>query len=91
MPEAFTQLLDLTILYLSGNKLTGAVPHNLKEKSNFGCLQLSLDRNLYLCKMDACEKKQQSLLVPVIASVISVSMLLLLSVIAIYLLKVEKT
>jgi hypothetical protein len=43
--------------------------------------------------MDACEceKKQQSLLVPVILSVISVSMLLLLSVIAIYLLKVEKT
>jgi hypothetical protein len=41
--------------------------------------------------MDACEKKQRSLLVPVIASVISVSVLLLLSIIAIYLLEVEKT
>jgi hypothetical protein len=42
--------------------------------------------------MDACEKKQRSLLVPVIASVISVSvLLLLLSIIAIYLLEVEKT
>lgn len=44
----------------------------------------SLDGNLDLCKMDACEKKQQSLLVLVIASVISISMLLLLSIIAIF-------
>nr|TKS06990.1 leucine-rich repeat protein kinase [Populus alba] len=84
MPEAFAQLPDLTILYLIRNKLTGAVPHSLKENSNSGWLQLSLDGNLDLFKMDACEKKQQSLLVLVIASVISVSMLLLLSIIAIF-------
>ncbi|KAI5555567.1 hypothetical protein BDE02_19G090900 [Populus trichocarpa] len=84
VPEAFVQLPDLTILYLSGNKLTGAVPHSLKEKSNSGQLQLSLDGNLELCKLDTCEKKQRSFLVQVIASVISVSVLLLLSIITIF-------
>ncbi|KAG6737924.1 hypothetical protein POTOM_059456 [Populus tomentosa] len=84
MPEAFAQLLDLTILYLSGNKLTGAVPYSLKEKSNSGQLQLSLDGNLDLCKMDTCEKKKGSFPVPVIASVIPVSVLLLLSIITIF-------
>ncbi|KAJ6859251.1 hypothetical protein NC652_041516 [Populus alba x Populus x berolinensis] len=84
MPEAFAQLLDLTILYLSGNKLTGAVPYSLKEKSNSGQLQLSLDGNPDLCKMDTCEKKKGSFLVPVIASVIPVSVLLLLSIITIF-------
>ncbi|KAG6737855.1 hypothetical protein POTOM_059386 [Populus tomentosa] len=82
--EAFAQPPDLTILYLSRNKLIGAVPYSLKENSNSGWLQFSLDGNLDLFKMDACEKKQQSLLVLVIASVISVSMLLLLSIIAIF-------
>ncbi|KAL9382449.1 hypothetical protein Peur_025484 [Populus x canadensis] len=66
------------------DKLTSAVPHSLKGKSNSGWLQLSLDENLYLCKMDACEKKQRSLPVPVIASVVSVSVLLLLSIITIF-------
>ncbi|KAL3565650.1 hypothetical protein D5086_033696, partial [Populus alba] len=83
VPEAFAQLPNLTILDLSENKLTGAVPHSLKEKSNSGQLQLSLDGNLDLCKMDTCEKKQRSFPVPVIASVISVSVLLLVSIITI--------
>ncbi|PNS91413.2 hypothetical protein POPTR_019G094200v4 [Populus trichocarpa] len=82
VPEAFAQLPNLTSIYLSGNKLTGAVPHGLKEKSNNGQLQLSLEGNLDLCKMDTCEKKKFS--VSVIASVISVSMLLLLSIITIF-------
>jgi hypothetical protein len=32
--------------YLSGNKLTGAVPHSLKEKSNSGQLQLRFGYHL---------------------------------------------
>ncbi|KAG6737933.1 hypothetical protein POTOM_059465 [Populus tomentosa] len=84
VPEAFAQLPNLTILDLSENKLTGAVPHSLKEKSNSGQLQLSLDGNLDLCKMDTCENKQRSFPVLVIASVISVSVLLLLSIITIF-------
>ncbi|XP_052305454.1 probable LRR receptor-like serine/threonine-protein kinase At1g05700 isoform X6 [Populus trichocarpa] len=84
VPEAFAQLPHLTILYLSRNKLTGAVPYSLKEKSKSRQLQLSLDGNLDLCKIDTCEKKQGSFPVPVIASVISVSVLLLLSIITIF-------
>ncbi|XP_073262711.1 LOW QUALITY PROTEIN: probable LRR receptor-like serine/threonine-protein kinase At1g05700 [Populus alba] len=84
VPEAFAQLPNLTILDLSENKLTGAVPHSLKEKSNSGQLQLRLDGNLDLCKMDTCKKKQRSFPVLVIASVISVSVLLLLSIITIF-------
>ncbi|KAJ6859258.1 LRR receptor-like serine/threonine-protein kinase [Populus alba x Populus x berolinensis] len=84
MPEAFAQLPYLTILDLSGNKLIGVVPHSLKEKSNSGQLQLSLDGNLDLCKMDTCEKKKRSFPVLVIAFVISVSMLLLLNIITIF-------
>ncbi|KAL9345279.1 hypothetical protein Peur_062954 [Populus x canadensis] len=84
VPEAFAQLPDLTILYLSRNKLIGAVPYSLKEKSKSGQLQLSLDGNLDLCKLDTCEKKQRSFPIPVIASVISVSVLLLLSIITIF-------
>ncbi|XP_011012941.1 PREDICTED: probable LRR receptor-like serine/threonine-protein kinase At1g05700 [Populus euphratica] len=84
VPAAFAQLPNLTILYLSRNKLTGAVPYSLKEKSNNGQLQLSLDGNPDLCLMDTCEKKQGSFPVPVIASVISVSVLLLLGIITIF-------
>uniref|UniRef100_A0A3N7GCL0 non-specific serine/threonine protein kinase n=2 Tax=Populus trichocarpa TaxID=3694 RepID=A0A3N7GCL0_POPTR len=82
--EAFAQLPHLTILDLSGNKLTGAIPHSLKEKSNSRQLQLSLDGNLDLCKMDTCEKKKRSFPVLVIAFVISVSVLLLLNIITIF-------
>ncbi|XP_011002652.1 PREDICTED: probable LRR receptor-like serine/threonine-protein kinase At1g05700 isoform X2 [Populus euphratica] len=84
VPEAFAQLPHLTILDLSGNKLTGAVPYSLKEKSNSRQLQLSLDGNLDLCKMDTCEKKKRSFPVLVIAFVISVSALLLLNIITIF-------
>ena len=47
-------------------------------------LNASLDGNLDLCKLDTCEKKQRSFPIPVIASVISVSVLLLLSIITIF-------
>lgn len=47
-------------------------------------LRSLLDGNPDLCKMNTCEKKQGSFSVPVIASVISVSVLLLLSIITIF-------
>ncbi|KAF2294536.1 hypothetical protein GH714_012349 [Hevea brasiliensis] len=82
VPEFLAQLPNLKTLNLIGNKFTGSIPQSLIAKSNNGTLQLSFDKNPNLCQSDSCEKKKHFLL-PVVASIISILMLLLLCMIAI--------
>ncbi|GLU22340.1 hypothetical protein SLE2022_384220 [Rubroshorea leprosula] len=72
VPEFLAQLPNLKFLYLSGNKLKGQIPLALKEKSNNGTLQLSLDDNPDLCLTDACENNDRRMVLPIVASAISV-------------------
>ncbi|XP_058004062.1 putative leucine-rich repeat receptor-like protein kinase At2g19210 [Hevea brasiliensis] len=82
VPEFLAQLPNLKTLNLIGNKFTGSIPQSLIAKSNNGTLQLSFNKNPNLCQSDSCEKKKHFLL-PVVASIISILMLLLLCMIAI--------
>ncbi|KAJ9130024.1 hypothetical protein P3X46_035050 [Hevea brasiliensis] len=82
VPEFLAQLPNLNTLNLIGNKFTGSIPQSLIEKSNNGTLRLSFKNNPNLCQSDSCEKKKHFLL-PVVASIISILVLLLLCMIAI--------
>ncbi|GLU22320.1 hypothetical protein SLE2022_384070 [Rubroshorea leprosula] len=84
VPEFLAQLPNLKVLYLSGNKLKGQIPLALKEKSNKGTLQLSLDENPDLCQTDACENNNKRVVLPIVASTVSiVAFLIFLSVLLI--------
>ncbi|RVW52010.1 putative leucine-rich repeat receptor-like protein kinase [Vitis vinifera] len=85
VPNFLSKLPSLKALNLSGNNLTGSVPLALLEKSRNGSLSLRLDGNPHLCKKNSCEdeeeegkeKTKNNVIVPVVASIISILVLLL--------------
>ncbi|XVF34965.1 hypothetical protein REPUB_Repub18cG0103600 [Reevesia pubescens] len=69
IPEFLKELKSLKFLNLEGNQLSGYVPLELVERSKAGLLTLRVDeRNL--CSSDSCKGKK-SIVVPVVASVLS--------------------
>ncbi|CBI36010.3 unnamed protein product, partial [Vitis vinifera] len=93
VPNFLSKLPSLKTLNLSGNNLTGSVPLALIEKSRNGSLSLRLDGNLNLCKKNSCEeeedkeKSSNNVIVPLVASIISVLVLLLGEVAALWIFK----
>ncbi|GLU22333.1 hypothetical protein SLE2022_384180 [Rubroshorea leprosula] len=84
VPEFFAQLPKLKVLNLSGNKFEGQIPRTLMEKFKNGALQLSLDKNPDLCLTDACEINKKRMILPIVASTVSVvALLIFLSVVLI--------
>ncbi|KAJ9692168.1 hypothetical protein PVL29_011307 [Vitis rotundifolia] len=95
VPNFLSKLPSLKTLNLSGNNLTGSVPLALIEKSRNGSLSLRLDGNPNLCKKNSCEDEEEedkektnnNVIVPSVAFIISVLVLLLGEVAALWISK----
>ncbi|KAL7594089.1 hypothetical protein Lser_V15G32920 [Lactuca serriola] len=79
IPEFLEDLLFLKFMDLKGNQLSGYVPESLLERSRNGLLTLSVD-NRNIC--DSCENKKRNIIVPIVASILSFLVLLLVFIIA---------
>ncbi|XP_017424520.1 LRR receptor-like serine/threonine-protein kinase IOS1 [Vigna angularis] len=73
IPDFLSQLQHLKILNLEKNNLSGLIPSALHRDS----LTLSVDQNPYLCDQpDQCREKNNSIVIPLVASVGGVFILL---------------
>ncbi|KAH9665561.1 protein kinase domain-containing protein [Citrus sinensis] len=76
VPEFLAELQFLRVLNLGGNNLQGSLPDGLIEKEKNGSLSLSVDGNPNLCLSASCKGKKNKFIVPLLASVVSFSVLL---------------
>ncbi|GMN20054.1 hypothetical protein TIFTF001_045273 [Ficus carica] len=83
VPEFLSRLEELRVLNLDNNQLNGPLPAELMAKWKKGFLQLSVNGNPNICASVSCKKKH-SAMVPVVASVVGASILLLAIAAAIY-------
>ncbi|KAJ0933687.1 putative non-specific serine/threonine protein kinase [Helianthus annuus] len=77
IPDFLEKLSLLKLLDLRGNQLSGYIPKSLLERSRTGLLKLSVDsRNL--CDSGSCKNKsKKKILIPIIASLLSLLVVLL--------------
>ncbi|KAK0597961.1 hypothetical protein LWI29_030248 [Acer saccharum] len=88
VPDFLSQLPFLTVLNLRGNNLQGSIPAGLIEKRKNDLLSLSVDGNPDLCLSASCTK-EKNVVVPVLASIVAVSVLVAASSI-LWILKTRK-
>lgn len=81
VPGFLSELTNLRVLNLKGNRLNGTVPVGLIERSNNKSLLLSLEDNPDLCLSLPCVKmnKKIKFVVPLVASLASISVLIILA------------
>ncbi|KAK9923505.1 hypothetical protein M0R45_031921 [Rubus argutus] len=78
IPDSLSQLPNLNVLNLENNKLAGSIPNGLIERRKNGLLSLRLCENPNLSGNISCKKKKKhSIVIPIIGSIIGISILLL--------------
>ncbi|KAI5336934.1 hypothetical protein L3X38_016203 [Prunus dulcis] len=77
IPDFMSQLRNLNVLNLEKNKLTGSVPIRLIDRNKSGLLSLSLCENPNLSGAVSCKRKKNSFVIPLVGSIIGISVLLL--------------
>ncbi|XP_028778976.1 putative leucine-rich repeat receptor-like protein kinase At2g19210 [Neltuma alba] len=90
VPNFLSQLQNLKSLNLKSNNFTGTVPSDLLEKSKDGTLLLSVGQNPNLCESPSCNKKENNVAIPIVASVAGVLILLIVATITFVILKRRK-
>ncbi|KAK4838803.1 hypothetical protein QYF36_016524 [Acer negundo] len=89
IPEFLSQLSNLSILNLKENKLSGSIPAALKARYQNSTLDLRVDGNPDLCLLDPCKKKKGSIVVPVVAAVVT-PLVILLALLAVWIYRRKK-
>ncbi|KAI9159837.1 hypothetical protein LWI28_002379 [Acer negundo] len=89
IPEFLSQLSNLSILNLEENKLSGSIPVALKARYQNSTLDLRVDGNPDLCLLDPCKKKKGSIVVPVVAAVVT-PLVILLALLAVWIYRRKK-
>ncbi|KAI9160004.1 hypothetical protein LWI28_004159 [Acer negundo] len=89
IPEFLSQLSNLSILNLKENKLSGSIPAALKARYQNSSLDLRIDGNPDLCLLDPCKKKKGSIVVPVVAAVVT-PLVILLALFAVWIYRRKK-
>ncbi|KAI3451155.1 hypothetical protein Pfo_007820 [Paulownia fortunei] len=82
VPEFLCWLHSLRYLYLGGNNFNGSLPPALLEKSRNGSLILSLEiptNHTNPCPNDACKRKKNTIIAPIVASLAAFSATIALS------------
>ncbi|VVA24302.1 PREDICTED: probable LRR receptor [Prunus dulcis] len=77
IPEFLSRLRKLMVLNLEKNKLTGLVPVGLIQKRKDGLLSLRLCENPNLSGAVSCKRKKNSFVIPLVGSIVGISVLLL--------------
>ncbi|XP_010487696.1 PREDICTED: probable LRR receptor-like serine/threonine-protein kinase At1g07560 [Camelina sativa] len=72
VPEFLAKMKSLLVINLSGNNLSGSVPQALLDKVKKG-LKLNIEGNPNLCSSGSCNKKKNSIMLPVVASLASLA------------------
>ncbi|PWA87298.1 leucine-rich repeat transmembrane protein kinase protein [Artemisia annua] len=96
LPNFLSGLNSLNVLNLKGNNFVGPIPEGLLEKANKGLLSLSYDGESMGGPASSCEgntcrnKKDNKIIVPVIAAVASFCVLMT-AIAAIWVIKKQKT
>ncbi|ESQ36144.1 hypothetical protein EUTSA_v10006786mg [Eutrema salsugineum] len=70
VPEFLAKMKSLLVINLSGNNLSGSVPQALLDKMG---LNLNIQGNPNLCSSSSCNKKKNSIMLPVVASLASLA------------------
>ncbi|XP_059458245.1 LRR receptor-like serine/threonine-protein kinase IOS1 [Corylus avellana] len=68
VPNFLSQLIHLSDLNLERNQLSGSIPAELIARSDNGLLSLSVGDNPNLCGSGSCKKKENNIVVPIVAS-----------------------
>ncbi|XP_021834226.1 putative leucine-rich repeat receptor-like protein kinase At2g19210 [Prunus avium] len=77
IPNFMSQLPNLNVLNLEKNKLTGSVPIRLIDRNKSGLLSLSLCENPNLSGAVSCKRKKNNFVIPLLGSIVGISVLLL--------------
>ncbi|XP_021890219.1 LRR receptor-like serine/threonine-protein kinase IOS1 [Carica papaya] len=89
VPDFLAKMVSLKVLRLDNNRLTGSIPPELIQKSDNHNLTLSFEGNPGLCGKASC-KKSNKVVVPVVASVASFSVIVIVAGVTMWIIRRKK-